>query len=190
VITPSSSLSAAWVPRLPCLSRITVLCERLFTWGSVLGIRSKLADLVWPGACARRLLTPPDAPTTMYDHVVGNIMVDSVPPISAFLSIQREKHGSKELPDTHLLYVRTSKHTLDVTITSSMQNLRVGLLDSSKPSVARRQKKRDSFTMDIWVPAALLEHALPGLVRSFESRGRSAKTRRTVRQTKKKGSPM
>jgi hypothetical protein len=63
VITPSSSLSAAWVPRLPCLSRITVLCERLFTWGSVLGIRSKLADLVWPGACARRLLTVRDGLT-------------------------------------------------------------------------------------------------------------------------------
>lgn len=117
-------------------------------------------------------------------------MVDSVPSMSAFLSIQREKHGSKELPDTHLLYVRTSKHMLDVTVASSIRNLRVQAdevqLDSSNPSKARRQRKRDSFTVDIWVPAALLEHALPGLVHSFKGRGRSTKAQQTVCRTKKK----
>ena len=53
-ITPSANLTAEWVPCLPCLSQLTTLCERFFTWGSVPGIKSKLAKLVWPGACVRR----------------------------------------------------------------------------------------------------------------------------------------
>ena len=47
---------AAWIPRLPDIAKIAGLCERLFTWGTKAGIQAKLAELVWPGACARRLL--------------------------------------------------------------------------------------------------------------------------------------
>lgn len=45
-----------WRPCLPDLALMTKLCERMFLWGTNVGLQNKFCNCVWPGVCLRTLL--------------------------------------------------------------------------------------------------------------------------------------
>ena len=204
-----NGVPAAWIPHLPDITKITRLCERLFTWGTKAGIQAKLAELVWPGACTRRLLRvrcqccdskadmftwlqPPDV-TSAIEAWNDGVVFDTIPSMSDFLGIVREKQGDRDMPGTRLFFVKTNRHMLDATVASGIRG------DRQQPKKARQSEKpflesptkqkrarcrADPFFKGVWFPAALIEHALPRVVLSFDSQ-KSRTDRPTPRSTKK-----
>lgn len=47
--------TSAWLPRQPRLSELAALCERAFSWSSVV-IDNSFRKNVWDGCCVRRLV--------------------------------------------------------------------------------------------------------------------------------------
>ena len=96
----------------------------------------------------------------MEEHVIRNRAIDTVPSMSAFLGIMREEHQSKHLPNSRLLYVKTTTYGLDATVASS--------LTASEPSTSL-SAATTMKTKILAIPGMLLERALPGLASGFNS---------------------
>jgi hypothetical protein len=124
-------------------------------------------------------LQPPDVNAAIEAFVNNDVVFDTIPSMSDFLDIVREKQGDREMPGTRLLFVKTNRHMLDVAVASGIQGDRWQLKQAkqaekpSPESSAKRKRARrlvDPFIKGVWVPAVLLEHALPRLLHSFDSR--------------------
>lgn len=109
-------------------------------------------------------LQPPDVNAAIETFVNDVVFFDTIPSMSDFLSIAREKQGDREMPDTRLFFVKTNRYMLDAAVASGIHG------DRQQPKHATQKRAScqvDPFFKGVWLPAALVEHALPRLAHSF-----------------------
>ncbi|KAJ7853940.1 hypothetical protein B0H14DRAFT_3136688 [Mycena olivaceomarginata] len=143
---------SSWIPRLPDMSAISQLSELLFSWGTSAELPTKLYHHVLPGLCVRRLAQHNEL-LFLQKHFNDEGQDD--PPLSAFLDIHQFSHG--------FFRVEVTTYFLRTTIASALRGIRPD-----------RQNKPGAQTTKIMVPIppAILFHALPAMVKSYEQRTR------------------
>ncbi|KAF8177432.1 PIN domain-like protein [Pholiota molesta] len=164
--TPDQSL---WYFRQPCFAEIGVLCEKYFSWGSSGDMASRCKETLWPGIVVRYLVAQRNLNTSnvhkaVMDHAdAANFKGESSSIMNVhILRIFQSRLGpgpSTTHPDVHGYTIQISTHIL----------LRdnIARLDASIQSLAMKQS---SINTSFWVPASILQAAVPDLVKRFKGK--------------------
>ena len=107
---------------------------------------------------------PLDVNAAIETFVNDVVFFDTIPSMSDFLSIVREKQGDSEMPYTRLFFVKTNRYMLNAAVASGIHGDRQQLRQATQK---RASRQADPFFKGVWLPAALVEHALPRLAHSF-----------------------
>ncbi|KAK7001178.1 hypothetical protein R3P38DRAFT_3217352 [Favolaschia claudopus] len=139
--TPSINHDAAlWIPRAPNLTSLRRLWGRYFQWRSVASIPSGFLVAFITAVCVRRLSEPCNEMEALQRHLLQDIVVEAVPPLSSFLAI--------------------CGHTRTVfKVEVFVASIVAGICEGTGPPSAK---------IRVNVPRQILAHALPLLVQHYE----------------------
>ena len=165
--------ASQWVARIPDLSKMTQLCERLFTWGTSGGIADMLSKHVWAGMCLRVLLQ-----VSCFCLIILNWILTS--------GLQRGGHtGTTSMSGGLPVVTRIKKAVASRGRAAGVQMYQVEastgpLLDVINASLRglrpqQRQPLQLPPQVTLRVLASVVDQALPDLVHQFKNRKRCKK---------------
>lgn len=152
---------AEWRPKLPDITALAVLCEKLFSWATDLKLVQKFRAAVWEGYGLRYMLqlandstanNTMQIPMRPFQTIQNNFTVKSI------LSIQRLRLRSTITAPYHA-------YSIEVLTSPFIYRTLHGLdLNGLRP-----QEGVGVATMQIWIPVVILERALPAVVSAFKA---------------------
>ncbi|KAF8955909.1 PIN domain-like protein [Flammula alnicola] len=147
--------SASWCLRPPNLTKIALLCEKYFSWGSLGEIVPRFKATLWPGVVFRYLLLLPDVGTRFAHRPFANIHI---------LKIYQFKLGPGpplHSPNVHGYSIEVSTESLTRETTACLD------LTPEESSSGSKSSSKAKQNPHIWVPASVLRSAMPSLVERF-----------------------
>ncbi|KAJ7500181.1 PIN domain-like protein, partial [Mycena galericulata] len=146
-----------WGLGYPDINMIAKICQENFTWGSQDRLPDKLHDLVMPVLCIRRLRQPMDLERMLRDHVLHGLSDGELPSLTSFIAIKKYEAGY---------------YCVEVSVQTTIEAA-ISSLGRSGGRTTATIPRSATKSIEVWIPASILQRALPGMVEHFRNMAKS-----------------